>query len=90
VKYRSHNAKRDANEKVIVSDLQKVGAKVWRLSQPCDLLVRFAFRLYLIEVANPENKYRKREKEQLEFLEEWGVPIVTNSEEALRVIGFYD
>jgi hypothetical protein len=90
VKFRGHNAKRDANEPQIVRDLQKVGAKVWRLSQPCDLLVRFAFRLYLIEVTNPENKYRKREEDQLEFLQEWGVPIVTNSEEALRVIGFYD
>lgn len=87
VKYRGHDARRDANEKTIVDDLRKVGAKVWRLSQPCDLLVRFGFRLYLIEVTNPENKYRKRKKEQLEFLQEWEVPIVRTSDEALRIIG---
>lgn len=87
MKYRSHNAKRDANEKTIVDDLRKVGAKVWRLSQPCDLLVRFRYQLFLIEVTNPENRYRKRDQEQVVFLKEWDVPIVRTSDEALRIIG---
>jgi hypothetical protein len=90
VKYRGFDAKRDANEQTIVADLEKVGAKVFRLSRPCDLLVRFRFKLHLIEVTNPENKYRKRAEEQLALLKEWNVPEVRNSEEALRVIGFYD
>jgi hypothetical protein len=87
MKYRGHDAKRDANELTIVRDLQKVGAKVKRLNQPCDLLVRFRYQLFLIEVSNPEYPHRKRAKEQLEFFEEFGVPIVTTSDEALRIIG---
>lgn len=87
VKYRGHNAKRDANEPTIVKDLLKVGAKVKRLNQPCDLLVRFRYQLFLIEVSNPEYPNRQRDKEQLEFFEEFGVPIVWTSDEALRIIG---
>lgn len=87
MKYRGHDAKRDLNEKQIVKDLKKVGAKVHRLAKPCDLLVRFGFRLYLIEVSNPEYPNRKRDKEQLEFLKDWDVPMVTTSDEALRIIG---
>jgi hypothetical protein len=87
VKYRGHDAKRDANEPAIVRDLERCGAKVFRLSRPCDLLVRFGHRLYLMEVRNPANKYRKREASQIEFLKEWGVPEVTCSDEALRIIG---
>jgi hypothetical protein len=87
MKYRGHDAKRDANEKTIVNDLVKVGAKVFRLTQPCDLLVRFRYQIFLIEVSNPEYPNRKRKKEQMEFFKEFGVPIVTTSDEALRLIG---
>lgn len=87
MKYRGFDAKRDANEATIVADLTTVGAKVFRLAQPCDLLIRFRYELFLIEVANPAYPNRKRKKEQLEFFEKFGVPIVTTSDEALRIIG---
>jgi hypothetical protein len=87
LKYRGRDAKRDSNEAQIVRDLQRVGAMVWRLSRPCDLLVRFAFRLYLLDVSNPLYPNRKREQEQLRAFEEWGVVVVTTSDEALRAIG---
>jgi hypothetical protein len=87
MKFHQRNAKRDANEPQIVSDLEKVGAKVWRLSQPCDLLVRFAFRLYLLDVSNPDYPNRRREKAQVERFKDWGVVEVTCSDEALRAIG---
>jgi hypothetical protein len=87
LKYRGFDAKRDANEKTIVNDLVKVGAKVFRLAQPCDLLVRFRYQIFVIEVANPEYPNRKRKKEQLEFFKEFAVPIVWTSDEALRIIG---
>ena len=80
-------ARRDDNESGIVNDLRKVGAKVYPMSKPCDLLVRFAGRLYLMEVANPENKYRQREEAQMKFLNEWEVPIVRTADEAFRIIG---
>ncbi len=81
-----HAKRRDENEARIIADLRLVGAVVEQLDRP-DLIVRFAFRTYLIEVSNPDNKYRKRDKKQLEFLERYGIPIVTCSDEALRVIG---
>lgn len=87
MKYRGFDARRDDNELAIVRDLERVGAKVHRLAQPCDLLVRFGYRLYLLEVRNPANKYRKRKASQVEFLKAWDVPEVTTSDEALRVIG---
>ena len=79
--------KRDANEAQIVADLERIGAKVAKLDRPCDLLVRFRYELFLLEIGNPENKYRKREEAQSSFLEEWQVPIVRTSDEALRAIG---
>lgn len=81
-----YSAKRDANEAQIIKDLRKVGAKVEQLDRP-DLIVRFAGRVYLMEVTNPENKYRKRDKEQREFLETFLIPEVRTSDEALRIIG---
>lgn len=87
MKYRGHDAKRDANEKTIVDDLEMVGAEVFRLAQPCDLLVRFAFRLYLLDVSNPSYPNRKRDLEQVERFKRWGVVEVTCSDEALRAVG---
>ncbi len=87
MKVRGHNAKRDANEPRIVSDLELVGAEVFRLSQPCDLLVKFAFRLYLLDVSNPAYPNRQRDPEQVALFRRWGVIEVTCSDEALRAIG---
>jgi hypothetical protein len=87
LKYRARDAKRDANEKTIVGVLELVGAEVFRLAQPCDLLVRFAFRLYLLDVSNPAYPNRKRDPKQVELFKRWGVVEVTCSDEALRAIG---
>ena len=81
-----HAKRRDDNEAQIIRDLRKVGAVVEQLDKP-DLIVRFAFSTYLMEVSNPKNKYRKREKDQLEFLKTFAIPVVTCSDEALRIIG---
>lgn len=78
--------RRDDNEAGIIKDLLKVGAKVEQLDKP-DLIVKFAGRVYLIEVTNPENKYRKRDKEQRDFLDTFLIPEVRTSDEALRIIG---
>lgn len=40
------DAKRDANEPAVVAALEAAGAKVWRLSQPLDLLVGAQGRFY--------------------------------------------
>lgn len=80
-------AQRDSNERPIIAALKKVGAQVRQMSRPCDLLVRFRCRVYLMEVDNPDNPYRKRDDAQLEFLREWEVPLVQTADEALRAIG---
>lgn len=78
--------RRDANEAQIIKDLRMVGAKVKQLDFP-DLLVRFRFTNFLMEVTNPENKYRVRDEDQRKFLDEFAIPEVRTSDEALRIIG---
>lgn len=80
-------AQRDGNEPDIVKALEKVGAKVERMSKPCDLAVQFRGAHYLIEVTNPASKYRKRSPDQLEVLARMRIPEVRTSDEALRIIG---
>jgi hypothetical protein len=91
----SIGARRDESEKAIVAALEKVGAKVWRMHQPCDLLVRFGFVLH-DRAFGPQPRYhlldcaRKRgprSPEQLAMFHEWGVAIVETPEQALRVVG---
>jgi hypothetical protein len=81
-----YSARRDANEAQIIKDLRMIGAVVEQLDKP-DLIVRFAGRIYLMEVTNPDNKYRKREKDQREFLDTFLIPEVRTSDEAFRIIG---
>lgn len=80
-------SRRDDNEQQIRKALEAVGALVKPLQHPCDLIVRFGGRVWLLEVDNPENKYRKRDQEQLDFLALWRVPIVQTPMQALRAIG---
>ena len=81
------DARRDDNERDIIKALKRVGAQVEQMSRPCDLAVTFRSRHYLIEVDNPESKYRKRKEKQLETLERMRIPLVQTADEALRVIG---
>jgi len=48
-----HANTRDGNEKNIVDALRQIGATIIRLDQPCDLLVGYRGRNYLIEVKLP-------------------------------------
>lgn len=80
-------ARRDGNESAIVDALQDIGAQVERMSKPCDLLVRFRGQVHVLEIDNPESKYRKREKAQLDFLRDWQVPLIQTIDDAFRAIG---
>ncbi len=81
------DARRDDNEPEIVKALRKVGAQVEQIRQPCDLAVSFRAQHYLIEVDNPQSKYRKRKEKQLATLERMRIPMVRTADEALRIIG---
>jgi hypothetical protein len=43
-------AKRDENEPELISTAERLGAKVWRLSTPCDLLVLFKGQWFPVEI----------------------------------------
>jgi len=83
---------RDKSEPGIVGALQLVGAEVYRVDTPCDLIVWFRERVFLMECKTIHKGRKKplkdkRQVEQAEFLALTKTPIVTNPDEALRVIG---
>lgn len=78
--------RRDENEGPIVDGLRAVGCLVHRQDFP-DLAVKYQGRLHWFEVSNPNNRYRKRSKKQLELLRLWDVPIIESAHEAMTHLG---
>ena len=91
--------KRDSNEADIVAALRSVGAMIRFLHEPCDLLVGFQGRWFLMEVKANEAKAKadergqnKTQRTQRAFREEaqfhgCPAPVVWTSEMALAAIG---
>lgn len=84
--------RRDKAEPAIIQALEQVGAEVWVLDKPVDLLVRFRQQWHLLEVKTPRGKSGtarkdKRQQAQINFLETTRTPIVTTPLEALQAIG---
>lgn len=84
--------KRDAAEPPVIEALERVGAEVWPLDYPVDLLVLFRKRWHLLEVKTGRGKKQtvKRDKRQVaqqNFISSTGTPIVRTPIEALRAIG---
>ena len=90
--------KADSSQREIVKALRDAGVQVWIIGKPCDLLIRYwcnQARRYLwqtLECKSPYNKdgsakKRKDQKEQIEFIQLTGTPIVLNGEQALRAVG---
>jgi hypothetical protein len=86
--------KRDANESSIVAALERVGAVVWRIDEPGDLLIRFRREWFCLEVKPPLGKRGgsshskltpKQEKTHAVVTD--AIPIVRTEREALLVIG---
>jgi len=93
--FRRHSDKPDAVTQQIVDELRALHFSVVHIGRPCDLLVRRAMwpvnMWVLIEVKRPANKkgepkLDKRQKAQAEFCEEYGVPYVTSTEQALEYL----
>ena len=82
-------ARRDENESEIVRLLELVGARVWRLTKPFDLLVGFRGRLWLLEVKTEKGKLTREQMRDYDLATADGLPvaIVKTAGEALRVIG---
>ena len=82
-------ARRDENEPEIVRLLELVGARVWRLTKPFDLLVGFRGRLWLLEVKTDKGGLTEEQQRDYDLCTADGLPIaiVRTAGEALRVIG---
>lgn len=76
------DAKRDGNEKAIITALRKIGADVTQISGEGapDLLVRFRGLLFAFEVKNHGGRRTKAQKAS-----KW--PVVRSVEEALVLFG---
>lgn len=86
-------AKADSTEQQIVRSLRDVGIQVWRIKQPCDLLLRFWCKRHRdfcwqpLEVktpnrANGTHKARLDQQDQTDFLTDTATPVATSFEEA--------
>ena len=83
------DAKRDQNEPAVIEALTLVGARVWRLSLPLDLLVGFQGRFYLLEVKGEKGKLKPGQEETLGECRYRNLPayVVRTPEDALAAIG---
>lgn len=96
MKYRRHDAKRDAVEPQIVEALEKAGWEVHR-ELPVDLLclkrVGNVVRVRLLECKTPYGKKQpkavidKRQQKQIDFCERWEIQKPTGAQEALLAVG---
>lgn len=80
-------AKVDANQREIVSALKSIGAKVFYIKEPVDLLVGFRKRNILIEVKNLDGKDLLT-KSQRDFFASWNgeAYIVHGVKDALQAV----
>lgn len=82
----------DANQPAIVEALEAVGAKVWAIGDPLDLLVAFREVFYILEVKMPGEKLSV--SQQKTVLKMWDagckVCVVYDVDEALQAIGAID
>lgn len=81
-------ARKDANEKAIVSALKLAGAYVWVIGLPVDLLVGFKGHTFLVEVKDGPRK--RLTALQDDFFKNWPgstLARIDGPEAALRMIG---
>ena len=76
----------DANERDIIRAMEKIGAKIYRVAKPLDLLVTFRQRTLLMEVKTEDGKLTKVQED---FLAIWPgeVHIVRSIDEAITALG---
>ena len=79
--------KRDKAERPIISALEAVGAEVWVLDTPVDLLTLFRGVWMPLEVKTGKYRKRKEQAAQSETIERAKIPVVTTPLEALEAMG---
>ena len=80
-----HAKRRDKTEPDVIKALEQVGAQVWRLDTPCDLLVCFRRRWYLVEVKSSGGKLTEIQQELINKADA-PVLVVQSGEDALKQI----
>ena len=77
--------KRDANEATIVKALESIGAYVYRLDKPLDLLVGYRGKNWLLEVKGEGGRLTGAQRE---FLAAWPgqAAVIREPEEAIRIV----
>jgi hypothetical protein len=81
-------ARVDANQEQIVSALRAVGAYVWIIGLPVDLLVGFRGHTFLVEIKSTSKK--RLTGLQADFFENWSgstLARIDSPEAALHMIG---
>ena len=82
--------RRDENEPEIVQALEAIGCTVFRLDFPCDLLVGYRARNFLIEVkdSGKSPSRRKLTETQVAFFKNWKGQVrkVETPEEAIKLV----
>ena len=79
-------ARTDANQAEIIESLRKIGARVYYIKEPVDLLVGFRNKSVLLEVKVEGGRITKQ---QARFIAEWnGCPchLVRDSREAVEIV----
>lgn len=84
-----YNAKTDANQAEIVAALRGVGAGVWYIRLPFDLLVGFRGTFFLLDCKVGKEEFNERQKLSLRVVEACGCKAwaVHDVDEALKAIG---
>ena len=80
----------DRNQPDIIKDLRKVGADVFIIRKPVDIMVGFRGRTYIFEIKDPEKDktHRQLTRDQKTFFEMWRgqVDKIETSAEAIKII----
>ena len=76
----------DANERDIIRAMERIGAKIYRIAKPLDLLVTFRQRTLLMEVKTDKGTLTKAQED---FLSAWPgeAHIVRSVDEAITALG---
>ena len=84
-----HAKKVDSSQEDIVNVLRKHGVHVTIIGRPVDLLTKWAGLWLPIEVKKSDwnGKWRSDQKDQELYCKLHNVPVVKNSDEALRAVG---
>jgi hypothetical protein len=82
--------KKDLNQEQIVEALTKIGVDVWILDRPCDLLVGFRGKNFLLEVKDGKKPPSRRRltADQQEFARTWRgqFSVVLSVQDAIAVV----